>query len=65
MRKSDDTDEQSAEDASQAEFFSKFFIEKFNQIRKDTAGGSETDFTANSAASFCTFQLTTPKSWRI
>ena len=44
MRKSDDPAEPPADYASQAEFFSKFFIEKINQIREDTAGGSERDF---------------------
>ena len=41
--------------------FSKFFIEKINQINEDTDVGSETAFITDSDASCCPFQLTTSK----
>ena len=51
----------SADDALQAEDFSKFFTDKIGQIRKETDGVPETEYASNPGASFSMFQPTTAK----
>ena len=61
MRKSDDAAAPSADDALQAEDFSKFFTDKISQIQKETNGDPNTEYASNPGGSFSMFQPTTVK----
>ena len=56
MRKSDDAAASSADDALDAEDFSKFFTDKISLIRKEADGASDTEYANNPGASFSMFQ---------
>ena len=56
MRKSDDSPTPSSRDASWAESFSKYFVDKIDQIRRAIDGASDSDYTLHSGSSFNAFK---------
>ena len=56
MRKSDDSPTPSSSDASQAESFSKYFVDKVDQIRRAIDGAPDPDYTLHSGSSFNAFK---------
>ena len=61
MRKSDDSPTLSLSDASQAESFSKYSVDKVDQIRRAIDGAPDPDYTLHSGSSFNAFQHITIK----
>ena len=65
MRKSDDSPTPSSSDGSQAESFSKYFVDKVDQVKRAIDGAPIPDYTLHSGGSFNAFQHITTKRWRI
>ena len=56
MRKSDDSRTPSSSDASQSESFSKYFVDKVDQITRAIDSAPDPDYTLHSGGSFNSFQ---------
>ena len=56
MRKSEDSPTPLSSDASQAESFSKYFVDKVDQIIRAIDGAPDPDYTLHSGGSFNAFK---------
>ena len=61
MRKSDDSPTPSSSDASQAESFSKYFVDKIDQTRRAIDGPPVPDYTFHFGSSFNAIKHITTK----
>ena len=61
MRKSDDPGTPSSDDAQRAENFSKYFVDKIEQISKMFSSAPDSDFSSHSGNTFNAIQVTATK----